>query len=62
MGKTQGKDKIQAKNTYPLLWGMEKSKKIAAEKIKTAIAAIRDTGKDTILLENIAKFIMVRRA
>jgi len=62
MGKTQGKDKIQAKNTYPLLWGMEKSKEIAAEKIETAIGSIRDTGKDTILLENIAKFIMVRRA
>jgi geranylgeranyl diphosphate synthase type II len=62
MGKTQGKDRKQAKNTYPLLWGIEKSKKIAAKKIEIAISAIRDTGKDTALLENIAKFILVRRA
>jgi geranylgeranyl diphosphate synthase type II len=62
MGKTQGKDQEQAKNTYPLLWGMEKSKKIAAEKIDMAIRAIKNIGNDTLLLENIAKFILVRRA
>jgi geranylgeranyl diphosphate synthase type II len=62
MGKTQGKDRKQAKNTYPLLWGIEKSKKIAAEKIEMAINTINETGNEIQLLGNIAQFILVRRA
>jgi geranylgeranyl diphosphate synthase type II len=61
-GKTQGKDKIQAKNTYPLLWGMEKSRKIAREKIDEALDALDKTKTDSEILKNIAKSILVRRA
>jgi len=61
-GKTSGKDKIQSKNTYPFLWGFDKSKKIAEEKINAALDIIRGIDMDSSLLEDIANFILVRRA
>jgi len=61
-GKTRGKDKVQSKNTYPFLWGMDKSRKIAEEKINTAMDAIKRINMDSQLLEDIANFILVRKA
>ena len=61
-GKTMGKDQHQSKNTYPSLWGMEQSKKIASEKVEAAIDAIDSTGADSSILKNIARFILIRRA
>lgn len=61
-GKTSGKDVKQKKNTYPYVWGIDKSKKIAVEKISEAVEIIRSTGIDGKWLENLAKFILVREA
>ncbi|HAJ95499.1 MAG TPA: hypothetical protein DCP02_04615, partial [Actinobacteria bacterium] len=61
-GKTRGKDKVQSKNTYPFLWGLDKSKKIAEEKINTALRAIEGINIDSRLLVDIANFILVRKA
>jgi geranylgeranyl diphosphate synthase, type II len=61
-GKTAGKDKAQAKNTYPLLWGIERSRKIAAEKIHKALEALEQSGTDNLLMKNIAQFILIRRS
>jgi len=61
-GKTRGKDQYQSKNTYPSIWGMEESKRIAREKIDAAIAALNKTKADSEILKNIASFIIVRRA
>lgn len=61
-GKTQGKDKVQSKNTYPFLWGIDKSRRIAEEKINTALDAIKGLYIDSRLLEDIAKFILLRKA
>ncbi|MCD4669900.1 MAG: polyprenyl synthetase family protein, partial [Actinomycetia bacterium] len=61
-GKTQGKDKVQSKNTYPFLWGLDKSKKIAQEKINAALDAIQGLNIDSHLLEDIANFILLRKA
>jgi len=61
-GKTQGKDRIQSKNTYPFLWGLDKSRRIAEEKIDTALDAIKGLHMDSRLLEDIAKFILLRKA
>ncbi len=61
-GKTQGKDKVQSKNTYPFLWGLDKSRKIAEEKIDAALDAIKGLQMDPGLLEDIARFILLRKA
>ncbi len=61
-GKTAGKDKKQAKNTYPLLWGIEQSKKIAADKIHKALEVLEQSGTDNLLMKNIAQFILIRRS
>jgi len=61
-GKTQGKDTDNSKNTFPSLWGMDKSRKIAKEKTEKAINSIKDLDIDKKMLTNIAKFILVREA
>ncbi len=61
-GKTSGKDIKQKKNTYPYVWGIDKSKKIANEKINEAVEIIRSIDINGKWLENLAKFILVREA
>jgi geranylgeranyl diphosphate synthase, type II len=61
-GKTQGKDLNNSKNTFPSLWGMEKSRKIAREKTEKAIDSIKELDIDTSLLTGIAQFILIRKA
>jgi geranylgeranyl diphosphate synthase, type II len=52
----------QEKNTFPYVWGLEISKKIAERKIENALNAIKGIDMDFTLLENIAKFILLRKA
>ena len=61
-GKTSGKDIKLKKNTYPYVWGIDKSKKIAREKIIEAIEIIRSISINGKWLENLANFILVREA
>jgi len=61
-GKTAGKDKIQGKNTYPDMWGIEKSKKMVLEKIDTAISIAESMRIDYEWLVKIAKFLISRKA
>jgi geranylgeranyl diphosphate synthase, type II len=61
-GKTHGKDIEYSKNTFPSLWGMEKSKKIAKEKTEKAIDSIKDLDIDKNLLTDIAQFVLFRKA
>ena len=61
-GKTQGKDTDNSKNTFPSLWGMDKSRRIAKEKTEKAINSIKDLDIDKKMLTNIAQFILVREA
>jgi len=60
-GKTSGKDMIQNKNTFPRLFGIEKSKNIAKEKIARAIEIIESMDIDKEWLIKIAKFILQRK-
>jgi geranylgeranyl diphosphate synthase type II len=62
IGKTHGKDIEYSKNTFPSLWGMEKSRMIAEEKTEKAIDAIKGLNIDKNLLNNIAQFILLRKA
>jgi geranylgeranyl diphosphate synthase, type II len=61
-GKTAGKDITNLKNTFPSLWGMDKSRKIAKEKTEKAIDSIKDLDIDKKILTDIAQFILVREA
>lgn len=62
MGKTTGKDRIQKKNTFPDIWGIEKSKKIAEEKIAGAIRIVKNMDIDYEWLVKIANFLLIRKA
>jgi geranylgeranyl diphosphate synthase, type II len=60
-GKTSGKDILQNKNTFPSLFGIEKSKKIAKEKISRAIQIIESMDVEKEWLIKIAQFILQRK-
>ncbi len=60
-GKTTGKDLLQNKNTFPSLFGIEKSKKIAKEKINFAIQIVQSMDVDKEWLIKIAQFILQRK-
>jgi geranylgeranyl diphosphate synthase, type II len=60
-GKTSGKDILQNKNTFPSLFGIKKSKKIAEEKINNAIQIVESMDVEKEWLIKIAKFILQRK-
>jgi len=59
--KTAGKDILQKKNTFPSIYGVAASKKIAEDKIKKAILTVKKMNIDSVWLENIARFILCRK-
>jgi len=61
-GKTQGKDDAQLKNTYPRLWGIDRSREIVREKVSDAVKALDGLDIDTQILKDLANFILVRRS
>ena len=60
MGKTLGKDKTSKKFTFPTLYGVEKSMKIAREKTDEAISALKVFGTRAEELSELALFILKR--
>lgn len=61
IGKSAGKDSIKRKNTFPDMWGIDKSKQIARDKVEKAIRILKTMDIDYQWLVNIAKFILVRK-
>ncbi len=61
MGKTLGKDAAQGKLTFVSLYGLEKSKTIAAELIAEAKQALQIFGSKADELRHLADFIISRR-
>ena len=61
MGKETGKDKSNRKATYPDLFGLDKSKRIAGRLVEEAIQHIRLFGPRGKILKELAQFISVRR-
>lgn len=59
-GKTTGKDIILCKNTYPSMYGIEKSRKIAEEKINESINIVKSLDIESEWLVKIAKFLLKR--
>lgn len=61
LGKTPGSDERKKKMTYPLLYGIEESKKKAEELISEAIFSLRDFSDKADPLREIAQFILKRK-
>jgi geranylgeranyl diphosphate synthase type II len=62
LGKTAGKDQKVKKATYPALYGIEASRRMAQELISAAVRAIEDLGDPAEPLRAIAQFVYSRTA
>jgi geranylgeranyl pyrophosphate synthase len=60
LGKTAGKDAASGKPTYPTLFGLETSKRMARECIARAEARLRDAGLGDARLLEIGRWIVER--
>ena len=62
LGKTAGKDQAQQKATYPALYGLEKSRAIAAELESSALRELEPFGERSARLRELAAFLVARRS
>jgi len=62
LGKTAGKDQAQQKATYPALYGLEKSRAIAAELEAKALGELDAYGERAARLRQVANFLVARRS
>jgi geranylgeranyl diphosphate synthase type II len=62
LGKTAGKDQAQQKATYPALYGIEKSRAIAAELEAKALAELDAYGERASRLRQLTAFLVARRS
>jgi geranylgeranyl diphosphate synthase type II len=62
LGKTAGKDLAQRKATYPALYGLEKSRRMAEELARQAIQELAMYGERAGRLRELAEFLVLRRA
>ncbi len=60
LGKTSGKDAADGKPTFPALYGLEASKRMAAETTARAEAALAEAGLRPSHLDAIAQWIVHR--
>jgi geranylgeranyl diphosphate synthase type II len=61
LGKTAGKDQAAKKATYPAFYGIEETKRMAQSIHQKAIAALKEINKETVLLSQIADFVLNRQ-
>jgi geranylgeranyl diphosphate synthase type II len=62
LGKTAGKDIAQQKATYPSVFGLERSHRIARELSENALRELDSFGERAARLREIAEFLVLRRA
>jgi geranylgeranyl diphosphate synthase type II len=62
LGKTAGKDQEQQKATYPALYGLEKSRAIAADLEARALKELVPYGTRAERLRELAEFLVARRS
>ncbi len=62
LGKTAGKDAAGSKPTYPALFGLERSRALAAECLDRARSAIAHAGLGDSWLEPIARWVIERKS
>lgn len=61
MGKTTGSDDARGKNTYPSIFGLKESQKIAEKLVNDSLKSIKSLNKKAEPLAEIAKYIISRR-
>jgi geranylgeranyl diphosphate synthase type II len=62
MGKATNKDAAKGKNTYPVLMGLEASKREAQKQLDLALEALNELGSSADGLRKLAKFVVERDA
>ncbi|HEX5426259.1 MAG TPA: farnesyl diphosphate synthase [Candidatus Acidoferrales bacterium] len=62
LGKTAGKDQTQQKATYPALYGLEKSRAIAASLETTALKELAPFGERANNLRVLGQYLVARRS
>ncbi|MCU1384365.1 MAG: hypothetical protein JWL71_3062 [Acidobacteria bacterium] len=62
LGKTAGKDAASAKPTYPALFGLDRSRTLAADCLRRAHAALETAGITKSLLGGIADWVVARKS
>jgi geranylgeranyl diphosphate synthase, type II len=62
LGKTAGKDQAQQKATYPALYGLDKSRAIAADLEAKALAELDGYGERAAKLRQVGQFLVARRS
>ena len=62
LGKTAGKDAASAKPTYPALFGLNRSRTLAAECLRRAHTVLEDAGIANSRLGGIADWVVARRS
>jgi geranylgeranyl pyrophosphate synthase len=62
LGKTAGKDAASAKPTYPAIFGLARSRALAAECLQRAHSALEDAGITNSLLGGIADWVVSRKS
>lgn len=62
LGKTAGKDQTQQKATYPALYGLEKSREIAAELEGAALKQLEPYGGRAARLRALTTYLVARRS
>jgi geranylgeranyl diphosphate synthase, type II len=62
LGKTAGKDQAQQKATYPALYGLEKSRAVAADLEAKALAELDLYGARASRLRQVGEFLVARRS
>jgi geranylgeranyl diphosphate synthase, type II len=60
LGKTAGKDGHQQKATYPAVYGVEESQRMAAQLVREACEVLEPYGARSVRLEAIARFLITR--
>jgi len=62
LGKTAGKDAASAKPTYPAIFGLARSRALAAECLRRAHSALEGAGITNSLLGGIADWVVTRKS
>jgi geranylgeranyl diphosphate synthase type II len=62
MGKATNKDAAKGKNTYPVLMGLEASKREAHDQLMAALSSVDELGSAADGLRNLARFVVERDA
>jgi len=60
IGKSPGKDAASAKTTFPKVWGIDASRRLAAEKVEEAVRALGPLAPRGDLLADLARSIATR--